>query len=223
MCGGLPRTPSGCAYVRLMLAACALPSGSRGAGVCVFTNCAPILAHRARGRVTEWFKVPVLKTGRGATLSWVRIPPRPPHERPPSSAPVCRRAITPCKNRGLFPRALSSSAALRHNRRAEHGQQHGQGVRRENHGQDDGTALGARDRRPPPAGVPRRRRQSLLSRRAERRTRRAGRATSIIRCRRAASCGASSIMRRCPTPRSPRSWRRRGNAAPPPWRCSSSS
>src|SRR5262245_21765292 len=30
------------------------------------------------GRVAEWFKAPVLKTGRGATLSWVRIPPRPP-------------------------------------------------------------------------------------------------------------------------------------------------
>jgi hypothetical protein len=28
--------------------------------------------------VAEWFKAPVLKTGRGATLSWVRIPPRPP-------------------------------------------------------------------------------------------------------------------------------------------------
>src|SRR5262245_65851139 len=35
-------------------------------------------ADRKPGRVAEWFKAPVLKTGRGATLSWVRIPPRPP-------------------------------------------------------------------------------------------------------------------------------------------------
>ena len=33
---------------------------------------------RDDGRVAEWFKAPVLKTGRGATLSWVRIPPLPP-------------------------------------------------------------------------------------------------------------------------------------------------
>ena len=30
------------------------------------------------GRVAEWLKAPVLKTGRGSRLSWVRIPPRPP-------------------------------------------------------------------------------------------------------------------------------------------------
>ena len=30
------------------------------------------------GRVAEWFKAPVLKTGRGSRLSWVRIPPLPP-------------------------------------------------------------------------------------------------------------------------------------------------
>jgi hypothetical protein len=29
--------------------------------------------------VTEWFKVPVLKTGVGVTLPWVRILPLPPH------------------------------------------------------------------------------------------------------------------------------------------------
>jgi hypothetical protein len=28
--------------------------------------------------VAEWFKAPVLKTGRGSRLSWVRIPPLPP-------------------------------------------------------------------------------------------------------------------------------------------------
>jgi rare lipoprotein A len=33
---------------------------------------------RAAGRVAEWFKAAVLKTARGATLSWVRIPPLPP-------------------------------------------------------------------------------------------------------------------------------------------------
>ena len=30
------------------------------------------------GRVAEWFKAAVLKTARGASLSWVRIPPLPP-------------------------------------------------------------------------------------------------------------------------------------------------
>jgi hypothetical protein len=33
----------------------------------------------ARGRVAERLKAPVLKTGRGVTLSWVRIPPLPPY------------------------------------------------------------------------------------------------------------------------------------------------
>jgi hypothetical protein len=32
----------------------------------------------ASGRVAEWLKAPVLKTGRRATVSWVRIPPLPP-------------------------------------------------------------------------------------------------------------------------------------------------
>jgi hypothetical protein len=31
-----------------------------------------------RGRVAEWFKAPVLKTGVGETPPWVRIPPLPP-------------------------------------------------------------------------------------------------------------------------------------------------
>lgn len=30
------------------------------------------------GRVAEWLKAPVLKTGEGATPPWVRIPPLPP-------------------------------------------------------------------------------------------------------------------------------------------------
>ena len=34
---------------------------------------------RHTGRVAEWFKAPVLKTGRGSAPSWVRIPPLPPH------------------------------------------------------------------------------------------------------------------------------------------------
>jgi hypothetical protein len=29
--------------------------------------------------VAEWFKAPVLKTGRPARVSWVRIPPLPPY------------------------------------------------------------------------------------------------------------------------------------------------
>jgi hypothetical protein len=31
------------------------------------------------GRVAEWFKAPVLKTGVPARVPWVRIPPLPPH------------------------------------------------------------------------------------------------------------------------------------------------
>ena len=31
------------------------------------------------GEVTEWLKVPVLKTGKGSRPSWVRIPPSPPN------------------------------------------------------------------------------------------------------------------------------------------------
>ena len=32
----------------------------------------------ADGWVAEWLKAPVLKTGRRASVSWVRIPPHPP-------------------------------------------------------------------------------------------------------------------------------------------------
>jgi hypothetical protein len=37
-------------------------------------------AHEERvdGRVAEWFKAPVLKTGVPARVPWVRIPPLPP-------------------------------------------------------------------------------------------------------------------------------------------------
>ena len=35
------------------------------------------------GRVAEWSNAPVLKTGRGASLSWVRIPPLPPTKKRP--------------------------------------------------------------------------------------------------------------------------------------------
>ena len=36
-------------------------------------------AHIQLGGVTERLNVPVLKTGEGATLPWVRIPPPPPY------------------------------------------------------------------------------------------------------------------------------------------------
>ena len=32
------------------------------------------------GWVAEWLKAPVLKTGKGETPSWVRIPPHPPYD-----------------------------------------------------------------------------------------------------------------------------------------------
>src|ERR1700750_419292 len=37
-----------------------------------------IYRHPKLGEVVEWFKAPVLKTGVGASLPWVRIPPSPP-------------------------------------------------------------------------------------------------------------------------------------------------
>ena len=59
----------------------------------------------ARGRVAEWSNAPVLKTGRGASLSWVRIPPLPPNKNAPLwgifiwrcgvwTKPLVRRAST---------------------------------------------------------------------------------------------------------------------------------
>src|ERR1700750_2441481 len=38
----------------------------------------PSLMRFAIGRVAEWFKAPVLKTGVPARVPWVRIPPLPP-------------------------------------------------------------------------------------------------------------------------------------------------
>src|SRR3569832_1461083 len=35
-------------------------------------------SHSGLGRVAEWFKAPVLKTGVPARVPWVRIPPLPP-------------------------------------------------------------------------------------------------------------------------------------------------
>jgi hypothetical protein len=37
------------------------------------------LCSAAVGEVTEWFKVPVLKTGVRESVPWVRIPPSPPN------------------------------------------------------------------------------------------------------------------------------------------------
>jgi hypothetical protein len=39
---------------------------------------APSLMTGEAGRVAEWFKAPVLKTGVPARVPWVRIPPLPP-------------------------------------------------------------------------------------------------------------------------------------------------
>lgn len=36
--------------------------------------------HGGAGWVAEWLKAPVLKTGRPARVSWVRIPPHPPFQ-----------------------------------------------------------------------------------------------------------------------------------------------
>ena len=41
-------------------------------------SAAPSLKRDAAGRVAEWFKAPVLKTGVPARVPWVRIPPLPP-------------------------------------------------------------------------------------------------------------------------------------------------
>src|SRR3954469_6536950 len=38
------------------------------------------MPNRRDGRVSEWFKEPVLKTGVRETVPWVRIPPLPPSQ-----------------------------------------------------------------------------------------------------------------------------------------------
>src|ERR1700759_511422 len=66
------------------------------------------------GWVAEWFKAPVLKTGRGATLSWVRIPPHPPPRRPPPCGTVRVTAGTPDT---ITPAHDTPNAALTDGRR----------------------------------------------------------------------------------------------------------
>ena len=51
--------------------------GPDGNCLCRQTNVCP-LPVVPDGWVAEWLKAPVLKTGRRATVSWVRIPPHPP-------------------------------------------------------------------------------------------------------------------------------------------------
>src|SRR5436190_14101099 len=45
---------------------------------CRLQSAAPSRMRFAIGRVAEWFKAPVLKTGVPARVPWVRIPPLPP-------------------------------------------------------------------------------------------------------------------------------------------------
>ena len=51
-----------------------------GAAIDTFPGRTPLLSRfsSSDGRVAEWFKAPVLKTGVPARVPWVRIPPLPP-------------------------------------------------------------------------------------------------------------------------------------------------
>src|SRR5262249_19241932 len=52
--------------------------GRRGRNRKACKRCCLCAIEGRSGEVAEWFKAPVLKTGVGASLPWVRIPPSPP-------------------------------------------------------------------------------------------------------------------------------------------------
>ena len=72
--------------------------------------------HRAwecrSGEVAEWFKAPVLKTGVGASLPWVRIPPSPPCFKKRARRQLLWQ-MQPPSPRPMFNRDFSSPAPLR--------------------------------------------------------------------------------------------------------------
>ena len=69
-----------------------------------------------RGRVAEWFKAPVLKTGMGASPSWVRTPPRKSSSYPGIILIDHRACPNRCPTRlemgGTYPRADTGSNRL---------------------------------------------------------------------------------------------------------------
>src|SRR3546814_12562556 len=80
---------------------CALVTG-------VQTCALPSSDPQRHGRVSEWFKEPVLKTGDGATRPWVRIPPLPPVLGLPGFCP----AAFPCGYRRRMAKARDRDYTL---------------------------------------------------------------------------------------------------------------
>jgi hypothetical protein len=67
--------------------------------------------------VAEWFKAPVLKTGRGSRLSWVRIPPLPPArvltQRPPRCPPFFLESVGVTASRHGAPHSREAPSLAR--------------------------------------------------------------------------------------------------------------
>ena len=86
-----------------------LPRAARlhehGGPSCRLQSVTPSLMRFALGRVAEWFKAPVLKTGVPARVPWVRIPPLPP------PAFMLRRG-EPRREAGARPELRSSDGGL---------------------------------------------------------------------------------------------------------------
>src|SRR5882757_1779384 len=103
------------------MSGCAAPAivvhrdiGSRNLGSASGLHWPPRSRIEDLGRVAEWFKAPVLKTGEGASLPWVRIPPRPRLSfAPVRGDPV--RASNPPTN--LHRRPLARCVAVRNRSR----------------------------------------------------------------------------------------------------------
>jgi hypothetical protein len=66
------------------------------------------VCRKLQGRVAEWFKAAVLKTAKGASPSWVRIPPLPPRKVVFSglfaAVGICPEVGTHRKAPGMFPK-----------------------------------------------------------------------------------------------------------------------
>ena len=72
----------------------------------------PAAARGRTGEVAEWFKAPVLKTGVGASLPWVRIPPSPPRLKKRARWQLLWQ-MRPSSPRPMFNRDFSNPAPLR--------------------------------------------------------------------------------------------------------------
>jgi hypothetical protein len=81
----------------------------------------PCFRHKADGWVAERFKAPVLKTGVGASLPWVRIPPHPnPHKKRAETCPCWHKKQrwvplqnSCCEDTGIAAKRLGELGGIR--------------------------------------------------------------------------------------------------------------